>query len=490
MHLVIIYGSLSRYDKANNNLPYSGAAGAMVKHRTLDLLPAGTTFEIRVIGGRNLHTPFPSNSRVLLLGTDALKQYNIEPNLNKHRGYCLEIPSPLTGTLHPAICTYLPIDCWDFTGEAESADDDTDSDTEDKDVAATKRANYFAWHLSDFWKLVNFAGNKWPLQYVKLPAYTPVSTEFAVNWLRQLPPETHLTLDVECRPQDHTLDCIGLRANGLTVVVPIYGPDNKLCFQSRTEFARFWRALYLTLLRPDITIVGHNLSFDLSLLALYAALPIPLRVYDTMIAMHRAEPNREKSLSHAISFYLYAARNHKADICPNTSAVNFKRLLEYNAVDLVRTEQLKAAQLSKASNNPSLLTAIQQGNDLLHVTLMMSMTGLRTDRRVTEQMRQAYQLKAQQLARCLKILTGNPNFNPSSPQQVAAFLFGQLHYPVLTQTNAGQPATGAKALYILQTKQNNPLFPLLIAYKEAIKAASSLEFKPLVPSQPLIPINK
>jgi hypothetical protein len=480
MHIHVIYGKMSRYDQANGQ-PFSGCAGDYFLNRTLRLLPslrAGATWDTRIIGTADMAQPFVPGARILMLGDAPLQLAGLDRNLNKHRGYCLYVPCPRTQHQHMAVATYHPIDCWDMV--AEEDDDEDDDAAESKDVGGTKRRNFLAWALHDFLKLTKQPGPRWALDLLPNPTFNLYAdASEAARWLLALPAGTVLTLDIECRIQDHVLDCIGLRANGQAYVVGCYRPDNTLAFKSRAELALFWRALMTTFLRADITVCGHNLGFDLSILCVLWGLPLPANLYDTMIAMHRAEPLLEKSLSHAISHSLYTGRNHKADICPNLSFENYNRLRQYNAEDLVRTEQLRAAQLRNAADRPDLLTAIRQGNELLFSTLMMSLTGIPTSSAHIAASRERLLLKAEQLRRIIEILTGVPDFNPGSPQQVAHFIYTRLGYPVLEETDSGAPATGSKILYTLQTKQNNPLFPLLVQYKETRKAATAMDFKPL-----------
>lgn len=477
--LVVVYGRLARYDKMNGNKPFAGGPGAMFMHRTLDI--ANCPYEIRVLGTQDCYRPYPPNARVLLLGEDALSLAGFsgkELSLNKHRGYCLTVQSPGTLTKHAAIATYHPIDCWDFT-RVEGDDDDDEDGGDDKDVIGTKRSNYFAWAMKDFWKLVTRAQPLWDYHPMPTPTYIRASHATISEWLENLPAGSRLTLDIECRIQDHILDVIGLRANGRAYVAPIYMPNDRLAFESPAALGRFWRALARTFLRKDVIIVGHNLSFDIAVLAVHAGLPVPYRMFDTMIAMHRQEPFTEKSLSHAIAMYLNTARNHKADICPNVSMANFERLCQYNSEDLLRTEQIMDAQLVLMDRFSELADAINAGNELLHATLMMSLTGIPTCTEATQLAAADHRLRAEQFKRVAAILTNIPDFNPASPDQVADYFYGQLQYPVTEVTETGAPATSAKALYGLQIAQNNPLIPVIIEHRESKKAATSMEFKPL-----------
>ena len=107
----------------------------------------------------------------------------------------------------------------------------------------------------------------------------------------------------------------------------------------------------------------------------------------------------------------------------------------------------------------------------------MSFTGMRVD--VEERARQIrlQELAVEQYTRVARILTGRPAFNPRSDDQVSSFIYGELKYPVIELTKAGAPSTGVKTLYKLQIKQPNPIFPIIIAAREAGTAAGLLNFR-------------
>lgn len=466
MHLIVLY-SMSRYDLAQSPpIPFSGSAGAMFKHRTLDLLPPGTTYDIQRIdmpcnSGRLQH-----DTRYLALGRYALKFIQpVDDDLNKNRGLVL------TYNGCPAIATYSPIDCWDFKHQDD--DEDEDDDKEDaKDVGPTSRANFLHWAIRDIRKLVSLP---WPLPAdCSIPPFIAPPAEHVVQWLHRV--HDYAIIDIETRRQDHSLDCIGFRANGTALVVPFYRHNSEL-FYSLPETARIYRAVAHLLSRQDVVIVGHNLGFDLAVLGLKYNLPIPPRVYDTMLAMHRELPQLEKSLSHALSEYTFAQRNHKADIAANVSWANFQRLLAYNANDVLWTEKIYLEQLRRAQSDSALADAIDIANRTLRTTLMISLTGTRIDLFERERQIQRSQFRAAQLTRVIRLLTNEPEFNPNSSKQIAAYFYDKLKYPCDTFTETGARAADSKTLYKLQTKQPNPLIPLIIAAKEEDKAHSALEFR-------------
>ena len=467
-HLTIFYGGLTRYDRVQSPpVPFSGSPGEMFIHRTLDVIrPA--SYNVLVPGIDNISMPSPAGARYLFLGAEALRLLQPDDtNLNKWRG----IVQSFRGG--PAIATHHPIDCFDFKhSDLEAADEEDENAKETKDVGPTSRLNFFHWALLDYRKLMTMP---WPIyEQPHSPIIAPPAAA-VIRWLSELR-DCPVILDIETRRQDHSLDCIGFRARGTTLVAPIYSYTNALHYGA-IDTARIFREIHRLFLRSGVTIVGHNLGFDLSVLCFHYGLPVPTAVYDTMLAMHRQFPQAEKSLSHALSLYTYAQRNHKADIAVNISAANFQRLLAYNANDVYWTDRVYETQQSLAAKDEALCGAVARANRTLRTCLIMSFTGMRVD--VEEHARQIrlQELAVEQYTRVARILTGRPAFNPRSDDQVSSFIYGELKYPVIELTKAGAPSTGVKTLYKLQIKQPTPIFPIIIAAREAGVAAGLLNFR-------------
>jgi hypothetical protein len=465
MHIHVYYNKLTHYDTAANNKPFSGGPGGMFLHRTFDKHP-DITYDVRVVNTPAAYAFIQPNARILCLGAESLKAVlQLEP-LNKHRGYVLR----KTPAGPPIIATYAPIDAWSF--KAQDEDDDDDDAADEKDVANTKRQNYFFWMLADFAKLVK-------------PAFTPPrnftttikpTASAVTKWIDGRAPGSRIILDIETRIQDHSLDCIGLGDCGRynSIVIPFYDWRNVTVYSAK-ELALIWRSLYKLFRRPDITIVGHNLAFDLSVLAARYCLPLPINIYDTMLAMHRQFPLVEKSLSHAISFYTDAGRNHKGDIAINTTATNYQQLLRYNGDDLSLTAAVLAGQAQYHAADPALAHAVAEANKLQLVTLNMSLAGICVDLDQLAIHKRRLAARNKFLTACCAFLSGLDEFNPASPKQVAEYFYDRLRYEVPEYTKTGARSAGTKTLYKLQVKQNNPLIPLIIETREVRKALSMFE---------------
>lgn len=462
-HLTILYPEPNRFDKANGYIPFSSTAGEFFKHRTIDTI-SDLVLDIRLPG--SYHLPLIPGTRVLGLGPLACKAITGDSNLNKYRGYRLAYLG------RPTTVTYDHLSCWEFNAE----DEDEDASSDDKDVGITRKSNYLFWALADFKKL--FTSPQPHAQHIHV-SYPDIQS--VIRLLDKAPTGGCFTLDIETRIQDNCLDAIGIgyiaTDRVYTYAVPIYHSDNSRAYNG-SDMARFWKSLYHFLHRSDITIVGHNLAFDLSILHYYYHLPIPARVHDTMLFMHRDNSNIDKSLSHAISYYTDAQENHKGELCPNTSEKNFRQLLEYNGKDLYWTAEVYRRQLLRSSANPHLDGAVQIANRAQKLCLIMSFTGIEVNQEALEEQKKALTLKLAQWDRVAAILTGQPEFNCNSSQQVGRYFYDILHYEILEFTDKGAPAADEKTLYKLQLRQPNPMMALILSYRAAKKELGMLEFIP------------
>lgn len=463
--LTVFYPRLSRFDEANGRVPFAGAPGRMFIHRTFDTIP-NLTLDIRTFP----HSFKPVGDHVLFLGAENCEILTQDKNINKHRGYRKTFQGK------PAIVTYSHMDCWDFKRDDEDDDDSEDSDSASnfKDVGATRRANYLYWALHDFKKLFTQPRPHTPRSVNLCP-----SVDVLCHLLDKAPINQVISLDIETRPQDNTLDCIGLgflvKNHWWIYSLPIYGPDNCRLL-SQADTARFYRSFYSILNRADVIWVGHNLAFDLSILTHTLSLPFPRAIHDTMLHMHRDNPFIDKSLSHAISSYTDAGTNHKGDFIPNTSERNFQQLLRYNSEDVYWTGEVYLRQL--AGRTPA-HDQVQQSN---YLCLLMSFTGITIDKAALEKRKAELELQTTQLLRIIRILTNRPTFNPNSPKQLSDYFFATLNYEPTHFTASNEPATDKTSLLQLQLKQYNPLVPIILAYKSADKELSSLGFKPYEPA--------
>lgn len=473
-HLTILY-QRNHYDnqaKDEGYPPFSAAPGKLFKERTLDLYPTIQT-DIRILGDDNFISPLQQDTKILALGQTILTHcFGAGKAIDKERGY------RLTYQGRPAIATYSPIECWEFRADDEETDEENEKGNE-KDAGRTRRSNRLFWAAQDFEKLL-----RPPRRFVNPTVRIRPDILRVAAAIDNLAPGSVIITDIETRRHDNCLDCLGLgifpfadKPNDLLVaVIPIYDWNNKLAY-SQQYIAILWRALYKAFLRRDITIVGHNLSFDLSNLHHYYHLPIPYKLHDTMLFMHRHWPLADKSLHHAIALYTDAAVSHKDNLVPNISLINEMKVLEYNGQDIVWTAEVYRGQLEvMRTATPEFRAAIQDANAIQRTTLFMTFTGMRVDERAHAARQTQLQTKLNTLERLVLALTDKELINPNAAQQCARYFYVNLNYPIIALTETGAPAMSEKIIYELQLKQDNPLFALIIAYRETKKELSMLNF--------------
>lgn len=471
MTIHILYPKFTRIDKGNNNVPFSGVPSTLFTHRTIDKHPEHTYVIHPYETAEATFLPLPGD-RILCLGEDWLERLFGHRNINKVRGYRLYYRGI------PVIVTYTHMDCWDAWGDLEEGGKEQADKGNDKDAAPTKRANYLFWVLSDFEKLLRD-----PRPHPKPITRIKPSMAYVVKWIDGIPSEALVSLDIETRPHDNCLDCIGIgrkiNATAIeTLVVPQYHYTDKLAYTLK-ETAQFWRALYKLLLRTDITIVGQNIAFDIAVLHHYYKLPLPDRVFDTMLFMHRHYPLADKSLSHVISYYTDAMENHKGEFCPNLSQATETQLFAYNGKDVYWTLEAANRQIElMATMPPPFARAISDAMEAQRTTMLMSFTGMHVDVAALNKRKSELEYKAAAWTRIIRKLTGIHDFNPSSSKQCADYFYKELGYDIPAFTESGAPQMDEKALYDIQLKQDNPLFPLIIAARGAEKEISTLNFKP------------
>jgi len=110
----------------------------------------------------------------------------------------------------------------------------------------------------------------------------------------------------------------------------------------------------------------------------------------------------------------------------------------------------------------------------------MTFTGMLVNKTKLEKRCSKLQIKAAALQRICEKLTGIIGFNPGAAKQCADFFYKELGYEITNYTESGAPQMDEETMYELQLKQDNPLFPLIVAYRGTAKQNSTLHFKPYI----------
>jgi len=450
----------NRYDFTNGRL-LSGPPGDFLKDtiRSCDVDPAECIY--------TLDPYFNIGRKNLILGDDANRKVGPgnRSDLNSGRGY----------VYCETVATYLPVDCTDIVDhehgwEDDDGDDEDDAGNTQKDSAPTARRNYRFWFKADIAKLLK--GERRTAH--KFTVLRDLSTHEVIKALNSLS-NSFLYFDIETHPPSDTVQCFTFASPiGAAIQVPVYDHRGQSC---HTDLPKLFAALCRCMQR-NVT-VGHNLSFDLGFLFHFHGVPFSSSIYDTMLAQHRCFPEAEKSLAHTMSYWLNVP-NHKGDAGTFTpyNRNQFQQLLDYNTNDVLVLREIHNAQLKHASNDVGLMASITQANDVSFEYLAAGFTGFEVDVSLLRSKLAKTDALLKDLERVLVTLTGIEGFNPASPQQVGAWLYEGLCYPIVDKTDSGEGATGMKALYKLLLKNpQNVALKLVILYRTEAQSRKMLGFE-------------
>ena len=423
--------------------------------------PAGTVFTYST-----RDCPGGGFSHVIILGPSAY--YSLYPNagsIDKARGTFIKRADGI-----PCTVTYHPQDADDGSGGWQS--EDAEQLEGEKDITITSPQNYRFWIRQDLHKLLTRPYREHTPHIIPAP---PLQRAIdALNAARN----ARITIDIECRISDNTLNCIGFKVDdGPVYVVPVYDYRNKLFYG---DFHRFYRALALAIgdARRQNTIIAHNAMFDLFILAWKYRIPVGPAVYDTMLAHHRCFPEAEKSLAHAISLWTWLPYHKDMGIEEPKNSNQQWQLWQYNGLDVYATWEVYKTQVNEVKD-PGLADSIRQAMDSIHPYLCAMLAGIAYDEAKLIKHTVYLTRWLKQYARIGRILSGVPDFNLNSAQQAVKYFHDRLGYDVVRRTAGGRPSLGYSELLELKLKYPNPLIDVILAARAKQKELSMLEFIPI-----------
>ncbi len=407
----------------------------------------------------------PPGSKVVICGAPAMRSwYQTDSDLNTQRGYIRHARAC------ECVATYLPIDCIDIVsheheGFGETDDEDEQETGNSKDSAPTSRQNYRFWFGADVKKLIKderrtTVDNSSPVRIGDRNSLMAL----AGDWL---------FLDIETHPPTNTLQCFSFCGiEGPVWTVPVYDHRG----QARCHLTEVICALVRAFQR--LTVVGHNVSFDLGFLAHYHGIPWGRRIEDTMIQHHRTFPESEKSLGHVISYWINAPY-HK-DSAGSFTPYNehqYQKLLRYNALDVATTRAVWLAQRAYSDSRCGLRASYSSANRSTEPYLRAGLTGFEFGEVARRKAQSALESQTKQLGRALNILVGH-EILPTSSQQLGKYLYEEMHYPVKHRTESNAPSTAADALYdLLLLYPKNTALRVILGLRDLNKQLDMLGFK-------------
>ena len=456
--VLFIHSALNRYEQENKVL-HAGPPGLYLKET---LASCSVAYEATAAQTVEVGTLPTGTIRVLLFGEEAHVRYCGTRGLEAHRGYVRKI-----GNIE-FISTFNPVDCVDLKNyETDEAAEEDNAANTGKDTAPTSRGNYGFWFRSDISKLLRAERRTTPVG----STVTTSPADFA-HRLPSLGPV--LFLDIETHPPSNSVQCLAVAGlSGPVLSLACYDHKGEAC----GNLARAFAALAVAMRKS--TVVVHNALFDLPFLAHYHGVPFGRAIQDTMLTHHRFFPESEKSLAHAISYWINAPyhKDEGGSFTPR-SRQQFDQLLAYNAKDVATLRAIWMAQRDALqSANRGLRDSVDQVSASIYPYALMALTGIKLDTARIAYHKASLSRKVNLLLKIVQVLTGL-ELNPGSPVQVSSYFHDKMGYPILEKTDTGAPSTGGDVLYRLKLKYpKNIAIDAILAYRDYAKQLSMLHFE-------------
>ncbi|ADE53294.1 DNA polymerase I [Coraliomargarita akajimensis] len=239
----------------------------------------------------------------------------------------------------------------------------------------------------------------------------------------------------------------------------------------------------LDALRPlfadnSITKIGHNLKFDLAILAAQSC-PVDGPCYDTMLAHALIEPEQRHNLDTLAEDYLRYSTIRFSELMPDAkkgspldySSVDPQALADYATEDADVTLQLWECFKPKLEESGQASIFYEIETPLLPVLVAMESEGIRLCTETLEETGRVLEGQIATLKDAVYAAAGR-EFNLNSPKQLGEVLFNELKLvdkPKKTKT--GQFATNEQVLSSLAPK--HPIVADLLEYRQLSKLKST-----------------
>ena len=229
---------------------------------------------------------------------------------------------------------------------------------------------------------------------------------------------------------------------------------------------------------PDRPKVGHNLKYDMSVLARHGVALAGI-AYDTMLESYvlDAGANRHDMDTLALKYLGHKAIAYEDVAGKGAKQIGFQEVPleqagEYAAEDADITLRLHQALWPRLGDHPRLKTLFEEIEmPLVPVLSRMERTGVLVD---ADMLRAQSRELAEEMARieaAAHAEAGGP-FNLGSPKQIQEILFERLGLPVIAKTPKGQPSTAESVLQEL-AERGFELPRLILEYRALAKLKST-----------------
>lgn len=484
--LTVVLSQPSRKDLDNGYL-ISGYAGIIFNDALGRNATSRWSCDIRLAD--SLAEPLREGTKaILLLGEGALHTWcpkYLEYKISEIRGTPLESRWDI-----PVICSFTPQDTCDIIDfekkynpllAQEGEDEDGEEGEEDtkKRHGFTQRKNYKFWFERDIDKVIHrIRGGEIYKNDYEIRIYPRM--EDAIQALNSLS-DSDLFFDIET-DSERNITVVGFSCSNSNIIYSLPILDYLYALYYGKGTYRFFQALVSCFQRNRVVI--HNSMFDLKVLLYKYRLPIGRRVWDTMLVQKRIYPEPEKSLGHGLSCHpqIWEPYHKDEGIFEPQNRDQERKLLYYNAKDIVALRLLKRAQEAFARNDPGLQASFEQANEMPYAFLINTFTGVRFDKEKADIQLALNDRLLDQYYRACRILVGpDVDYLPTSPKKVVDYFHGMLKYPVVARSKkTGEPSLGKEAMYKLMLKNPmNLVIEITLLYRALKKFSGGLKSQPL-----------
>ena len=361
---------------------------------------------------------------ILLLGNSALQGVVGRSGITKHRGKVYEVGgTKILATFHPAAVLRNPR----YRAEVEA-------------------------DVQRFGRLVR--GEK----STSTTRTRIIRNTKQLRWLiRQLMQAKEISFDIETTGLEEWVDDAKIVSLGFTwetgsaAVVPISHRNSPW-----KDPLRLLAALKPCLERSGVRYVAHNGKFDCRWLARFGIF-VPLK-FDTLLAAHMLDENRSKGLKVLSQVILGVDAYDIGEDVRDAYNAPLKRLCIYNGKDTDYTLRLSHIFKKELLEEPRVARVYAK----LMVPASNALTraeriGLWVDEGRLRKRTKKVQKKVDRLYEQMIDKHGAPEgINLNSPQQVAAWFYGELDLPIIEETGTGAPSTREAVLLRLAHQHSAP----------------------------------
>lgn len=497
--ITIVLSNGSRFDLKSNTL-LSAGGGRLVDEC---LRPDYNLAQCDVRVKEDLSPLLPGTKVIILLGENAAKLWlqNTDNTIGEIRGSIFKVRECYT------IPTFYAQDAADFNiagrnlelrhnaESYESIDDEDETGDDDADPkrrhGKTKGRNYDFWIRQDFKKIKYILQQGEPPRRRIEPNYiiSPPS-QLIIEKLRETK-DTELFIDLETWFPSCDVKCcsFSLGASPDIYSFPWFDSRQSIAYSNLPSIL-----LSLARAMKDNTTVAHNgQGFDFFVLAWKYGIPIGKKAKDTMIMQHRIFSDVEKSLGHLTSLWTYEPFHKDEGNVGYNNGEQVRRTLEYCAKDVYTMKLCYYSMMDYAQKIPGLVESMDRANNAIRPYLTTMLQGMAYDEEERVSLMKDNDRWMNQFIRWSKILAGEEKCKElrgkgkssliASPTQCVKYFHEELGYPVVGKGKEKQDGTrgaslGAKNMFKLRLKHENPMIDIILQYRELAKESGSLKFQP------------